>query len=135
MVKNLIVMQEIIGLNNRFRIYINYGVIGFILTLIFGILTQGLVIPISGFIFNRVLCSKFGSNKRAIIISMIAWTITSILFCIQYEYRRIIDWSCLMRMSEITVNLSFSFTLILFSILIWEIGLSFRSKKNKGIDC
>ena len=116
-------------LNNRFRIYFNYGIIGFTLTLIFGILTQGLVIPICGFIFNWLLCRKFGSSNRTIVLSIIVCIITSGLFCIQYEYRRIVDWSCLIRISEISANLNFSFTLILFSILIWEIGFVATLKK------
>lgn len=121
--------MEILALNIRLRTYINYGIIGFIAVFVLLQLIDEALVVILSLLFNIILSKKFGHTRKIILIGIIAWMITTVLFVLQYQYRMRVDWSCIKMISDWEANLSYTSTMILFSMMIWEMEFVMNDKK------
>jgi hypothetical protein len=120
------------SLLNRTRLYFNYGGIGFPLILILlHTLGEGLMIlmPLA---FSLLLWRKLtaGRLKRSgLMVGLISGILTTGVFLIQYNYRQYIDWGCVKRISDHQANVNYIVNMILFSVVIWEMGIWASRKK------
>lgn len=111
---------------NRIRLYFNYGGIGFLLILFLLNATDEVLMILIPMVFNIVLWRRLTVSefkKSRLVIALIAGLLTTGVFLIQYNYRQFIDWSCIRRISDLQANVSYILNMILFSAVIWEIGL------------
>lgn len=129
-------MEHFDNMNSRIRFYFNLGAIcfasGYILTT--GIseeLTVLLLLTFNIAVFRRL--RKSHSKQHLRLITAVSILATSSIFIIQYQYRRFIDWSCIRLISDAQANTSYLLTFLLFSIVIWELGIALSEKANTSI--
>lgn len=84
-------------------------------------------------IFNFILVNKFKKYniRRVKLAGALISVFTTLVFIIQYAYRDFI-YGHFMGVSDSNANISYSSTLILFSLIAWELFLNqdFRIKKS-----
>jgi hypothetical protein len=66
-------------------------------------------------------------------IAIISTLITTLFFLIQQDYRRVNHRSCIDSIQDWDANFSYASTMVLFSIIFWEIGILFLTKKKSSI--
>ncbi len=115
---------------DRLKIYVNYGVVGFLTTFVLLEILYETLMMIMPLIFNAMICKKLSYTKRTIIIAIVSWLTTTLLFILQFEYKNQIEWGCIKTISNETSNLNYSSTMIFFSIIFWEIGFSVFHKRQ-----
>lgn len=127
LVKESMKMHNVL-INNRLRIYLYVGLAGLLAISVFLQLTNETFMIFLPLLFNLILVKKFVYSRRILFTGMVSVFFTTLVFLIQYEQRKIVDWSCIPSTSDWSAHLSYSSTMILFSVIIWEI--SFLTKKG-----
>ena len=118
------------SLKTRLRFYIHYGVIGWIATIVILTFFHGELTPLCALVFNALLWRKFRAVRKANVIGSIAAMLTFLLFMIQYQYLEKIEWGCLRFTSSQTANLNYASTMVVFSLMIWELGFIIIERRN-----
>ena len=118
-------------MQQRIRYYFNLGSICFIAGIVLLDIGEELLIIIL-LLFNILMITRNRRDygwKSIYLISLISFIFTLSLFIIQYQYRRYIDFSCLKFIPDYEANISYLTTMLLFSIMSWELGF-IRIKKK-----
>jgi len=117
---------------SRLRVYLNYGLIGFIISLVLLLFGEGVMFGLP-FLFNLTLFKKlfsYSSKLKYLGIGIISTLITTLFFLIQQDYRRVSHRSCIDLIQDWDANFSYASTMVLFSIIFWEIGFFIINKKK-----
>jgi hypothetical protein len=102
-------------------IYINYGVAGFVFTLLMLFALQEPVMLLLPVAFNVLLSRKLrNGNTNKVFHGLLVGFLTTGVFLIQWKYRQQVDWSCIKLISVEKAFVSYAFNLIFFSIILWE---------------
>jgi hypothetical protein len=121
---------------NRLRIYFNYGAVGFLLTLLILYALDEIIMFIIPMIFNLALWKKLKktqSSKTGLIIGILSGLITTLIFVVQMNYKNASDFACIKLIPNSEKNTNYAYTMILFSVVIWELGIGIWNKKLKQI--
>lgn len=120
---------------SRLRVYLNYGLIGFIISLVLLLFGEGVMFGLP-LLFNLILFKKLSTNYsrlKSLGIAIISTLITTLFFLIQQNYRRVSHRSCIDSIQNWDANFSYASTMVLFSIIFWETGILFYAEKNRTI--
>lgn len=127
-------MQAIPTTNRILQVYINYGVISFLFMFTILQVTDEFFMWFFPLVFNGLLYNKFRHTKRKNdirVIALFSWLLTFFIFYMQYKYYHFINWGCLRFSSNPTINCNYVFTMLLFSVLSWEIGFFMKRQQKR----
>ncbi len=88
-----------------------------------------MLIPLA---FNLLLWQKLtagGLKRLGLMVGLTAGVLTTEVFLIQCNYRHYIDWGCIKRISDLQANVNYIANMILFSMVVWEIGIGASRKR------
>jgi hypothetical protein len=127
-------MQTIPTTNRILQVYLNYGVISFLFMFTILQMTDEFFMWIFPLVFNGLLYNKFKHTEiknNIRLIALFSWLLTFFIFYIQYKYYHFIDWGCMRFIPKVTVNSSYVYTMLLFSMLSWEIGFLMKRHQKR----
>jgi len=120
--------------NLRIKYYLNTGFvcfcIGFVLTHGIG---EELTIPVL-LVFNYLILTRFRRDYRGpdiYLIALISTVFTVSVFIVQYEYRKFVDWGCIKLIPDFEANNSYLTTMVIFTIILWELGFACFKQGNE----
>ena len=123
-------------MNDRVRYYFNLGAITFVVGYLLALANAAeLALPLS-FLFNFLIWRRVRGSLRSPYKGLLAISVTTIVagIClIQCLYRLTFDFGCLGVISDTTAGVSYLSTMLLFSTVLWELGIGFLRKVRPSL--
>lgn len=123
---------KIIEANQRIKTYLNYGLVSYLVVILFLRESASNLMILFPLIFNYLLLKKLTemANNEKLWIYFIAIISSILVFWLQFNFINRNVSNCIRFTFSSSINSVYASSTILYSIIVWEIGLHFSKNIN-----